>query len=368
MVSNSLHMAPKWVSYRWPKRVCRLALAALLLAALASCSKPDIDATNDGDRRQRSVVVRLAPVSFQPRRTRLEVVGTSRALRSVDLFPEADGEVVAVKVAAGQQVAAGQILLELDQRDERLMLELARVNLSDAQRLLTRYQGATDSGAILPTTMDTAASAVSTAEIAVQQAEIALQRRTVIAPFAGYVGLTDVEVGDRIGPTTAITTLDDRSELLIRFDVPESMTTLLRIDSSVDLTTFADPGKLTARIVDIGSRINESTRTLSVQASVNNADDRLRPGMSFTVMLQFTSGRYAAVPEVALRWGADGAYVWRDAQGQAERIAASVIQREEGLVLIEANLRDTDLIVVEGVQRLREGVSIDDPQLDSPDT
>ncbi|MFK7958770.1 MAG: efflux RND transporter periplasmic adaptor subunit [Lysobacterales bacterium] len=307
-------------------------------------------------------------MSFAPQRTRLEVVGTSRARRSVDLYPEADGEVVAVNIEAGQPIAAGDVLLELDQRDQRLLLDLAKVNLSDAQRLLNRYQGATDSGAVLPTTLDTAASAVSTAEIAFKQAEIALRRRSVIAPFAGFVGLTDVEQGDRIGPATLITTLDDRSELLVRFDVPESMTTLLEIDSPVEVSTFADSGRLVARIIDIGSRINPATRTLSVEASVDNADDRLRPGMSFSVMLQFTSGRFAAVPEVALRWGAEGAYVWRDAQGRAERIAASVVQRVEGQVLIEAKLRDTDLIVVEGVQRLRDGAAIVDPDLNNPDS
>ncbi|MEM9184510.1 MAG: efflux RND transporter periplasmic adaptor subunit [Pseudomonadota bacterium] len=340
--------------------------AAVGLCLLAGCSDPDIDATTAADRRERSVPVRLEPVQFQPRRTRLDVVGTSRAVRSVDIYPEAAGEVESLNFTPGETVSAGQLLVQLEQRDEQLAVELARVTLKDATRLLERYQGAQDSGAVLPTTFDAAQTAVTAAEIALERAEVALRRRVIRAPFSGVVSLTDVEPGDRVNPDTLVTTLDDRSTLLVRFDVPEQLVGQLATGDPVKVRTFTGASELTARVVELGSRVNEVTRSLSVQARLDNSADLLRPGMSFTVAVESAEGRYARIPEVALRWGAEGAYVWRDSEGLAERVEAQVIQREEGWVLVDAPLRGTDQIIVEGVQRVREGSKLAGPGSGAP--
>ncbi len=336
-------------------RVLPCLAAGVFLGALAGCAEPDIDATTASDRQERSVPVRLDPVQFQPRRPRLEVVGTSRAVRSVEIFPEAAGDVESINFEPGQQVSEGQLLVQLEQRDEQLAVDLAKVTLKDATRLLDRYRGAQDTGAVLPTTFDAAQTAVTSAEISLERAEVALRRRAVRAPFAGFVSLTEVEPGDRVNPDTLITTLDDRNDLLVRFDVPEQLVGQLSPGDPVKVRTFTGASALTAKVVELGSRVNEVTRSLSVQARLDNSADLLRPGMSFTVAVESAQGRYARIPEVALRWGAEGAYVWRDEGGRAQRVDAQVIQREEGWVLVDAPLRGTDKIIVEGVQRVREG-------------
>jgi membrane fusion protein, multidrug efflux system len=115
---------------------------------------------------------------------------------------------------------------------------------------------------------------------------VALEDRSIEAPFAGFVGITEVEPGDRIGPDTAITTLDDRSSLLVSFEVPELFFERLTAGQTVSITTWTTRGaQAEGRIVDIGARIDPTSRTFLVRVQVTNPDDRLRPGMSFRVSL-----------------------------------------------------------------------------------
>lgn len=335
---------------------CVLLLTALVTAA---CDNATIDATGPGDRPARSVAVIVEPVQFDRQRTRLSAVGTSRASRSVELFPETAGEVIEVSLAPGQAVNQGDVLLRLEQKDEALAVQLAEIQYADSRRLLDRYERAKGTGAVIPTTLDEASTAAETARITLERARVALQRRTLSAPFSGYVGITEIDVGDRVGPDTLITTLDDRDPLLVRFEVPEALVEQLTVGDAVAVSTWNNAQRsLSARVVDIGSRIDPSTRTMTVQATLENQSDLLRPGMSFRVALTLEGAEYALVPEVALRWGEDGSYVWVAKDGSAERVPAAVVQRRKGQVLVETRLTAEDLIVVEGVQRVRDGVPL----------
>ena len=112
-------------------------------------------------------------------------------------------------------------------------------------------------------------------------------------------------------------------------------------------------------VVDIGSRIDPLTRTFTVRASVDNQDDRLRPGMSFRVRLDIRGKSFPVLPEIAVQWGADGSHVWRVSAGQASRVPVRIIQRQQGQVLVDASLTEADLVVVEGVQRMYEGIKVE---------
>jgi biotin carboxyl carrier protein len=141
----------------------------------------------------------------------VDAVGTGVALKAVTLHPEVAGEVVEILFGAGDYVEQDTPLLELDARDEQLAVDLAQVRLDEARQTLARYEHAAPSGAVSAAEVDAARSNVDAAKIELSRAELALRRRTVIAPFAGVMGIADVEQGDRISETTAIATLDDRS-------------------------------------------------------------------------------------------------------------------------------------------------------------
>ncbi len=331
---------------------------ALLCAPLLSaCSEDGAEAVTQRDTLVRVIV---APLEFNEAGTRVEAVGTSRAVQSIAIHPAVSGEVVAVNFEPGQKVAKGDVLIELDQRDEELAVALAQVRLEDAQRLYERYQRTGDSGAVTPSALDAARTAVEAARIELARARIALDYRTIEAPFAGFVGITDVDPGDRVNPNTMITSLDDRSSLLVSFEVPETLIGRLTTQDDVEVATWhsREPAAF-GEVIDIGSRIDPLTRTFVARALVDNRDDRLRPGMSFRVTMNLPGIPYPMIPETGVQWGAEGAYIWSVMDQRARRTPVAIVQRQEGHVLVEApELNEGDLIVVEGIQRVREGMEV----------
>jgi RND family efflux transporter MFP subunit len=342
-------------------RCSRLKTGFAIAAALAvsACAEEPTGGASYAAAASRPVPVIVEPLRFEHARTRVEAVGTSRAMLSAELYSATSGEVVAVHFEPGQAVEAGDVLVELDQREQLLALQAARLQLEDAERLYDRYQRSADSGAVLPTTLDAARTAVATARIELERARIALDDRTIEAVFDGHVGATEVDPGDRVGPDTLITTLDDRSGLLVSFDIPEAFIGELEAGDFVHLETWsASMPAVTGEIVDIGSRVDPQNRTFVARARVDNADDQLRPGMSFKVNVNVQGERYAVISETGVQWGTGGAYVWSIVDGAASRIPVQVIQRREGRVLVDGDFGGGDIIVVEGTQRMRDGVTV----------
>ena len=107
------------------------------------------------------------------------------------------------------------------------------------------------------------------------------------------------------------------------------------------------------------SRIDPSSRALKVRARIPNPDESLRPGTSFEVELAFAGRRYPMVREVAVLWSRDGAYLWRAADGKAEKVFVELVRRDRGRLLVDGPLQAGDLIVVEGVQGLRVGQALE---------
>jgi len=335
------------------------ALGAACLS-LAACTDPEPEGRTMG-RGARDVPVVVEPVRMETRRTRIEAVGTARALRSVEVYAEAAGEVVAVNFQPGDLVRAGDVLVALDARDETLALRLAELRLGEAERQLRRYETANSNAelSVPESTVDTAATALESARVERDIARLALERRSVTAAFGGYVGITDVDVGDRIDTSTLITTLDDRSSLLVSFEVPEAYVRRIVLDDPVSLEVWnAEGDRAEGRVVDIGSRIDPVSRAFATRAEVPNGDDRLRPGMSFRVRLDLEDGRFPVVPELAVQWGADGAYVWTAVDGRARRVAVRLVQREDGRVLVDGALEAGDQVISEGVQSMRQNAGL----------
>ena len=318
-------------------------MAALL--ALSGCDETQTEARVPPAKPPVPVIVEA--LQFEPERTRVEAVGTSRAIRSVDVYPATSGEVIAVDFEPGQFVAEGDKLVELDRREQKVAVELARLQLAEAERLFDRYRRSADSGAVVPTVLDEAHAAVETAKLELQRAEIALADRTVRAAFDGFVGTTEVDRGDRIDTGTMITTLDDRRTLLVAFEVPETLISELAVGEEAKLETWDSRIPVViGEIVDIGSRIDPQSRTFVARVRVPNEADTLRPGMSFRVAADIDGELYPVVAETGVQWGADGAYVWSIADGIATRVPVQVVQRREGRVLVKGDFSRGDIVAV----------------------
>lgn len=295
----------------------------------------------------------------------IAAISTARALRSVTLFPEADGRIVALKVRAGEWVQPGDIILRLDAEDAKLAVQLAKVRVAEAERQLARADRLRKRNVNSAAKVDDARTALERTRLELRQSEEALERHTLRAPFAGVVGIPKVEAGDRATTTTAIITVDDRSELIAEIEVAEQFLSRLTRGQPVKATTPSFRNrKFDGEVDRLDTRVDPTSRTVMVRASLPNKEDRLRPGMSFAVELRIAGKPHATVPELALQWSRGESHVWRIKDGKAEKVSVRTVQRRQGLILVEGPIRQGDLVVIEGVQRLRHGRAV---QFTEPD-
>lgn len=335
------------------------AFAALTFILTTTLLPGTASAQQWGNREQAALVV-TQPLGFERKQEQIEAVAYAEALRSVDLYPAVGDEVTAVNFAPGEQVEAGQLLVQLDDRRQQIALRRAKLQLADAERTVERLEKSRASGAIPQSQLDEAIIARDLLEVEVAQAQTEVDDRKVIAPFSGVVGITDIEVGDRITAQTLITTLDKREQLYLDFQAPEQAADTLKQGAELEVYSWlrAD-NKIAATISEIGSRIDPMNRTLRIRALLDNPNDRYRPGMSFRVALTLRGDSYPSVPEAGLMWGPEGAYVWVVKDGKATRVDVAIAQRLPGRVLVDGNLQLGDELIVEGVQTLRRGQAIE---------
>ncbi|EED34094.1 RND family efflux system membrane fusion protein [Luminiphilus syltensis NOR5-1B] len=347
-------------------------LTAVVLCVFMGCehkSAVSTNGTNSGGVDKKVAVVGT-PIQWQEWRQAVRAIGTARSLDSAVIYPESDGLVTAVHFDADDRVKRGDLLVQLDDRDEVLAVELAEVRVADAQRLVDRYRTINEDSKNVPqSTVDEARLALESAEIALRTAELALQRRQVIAPFEGHVGLTEIDAGDRVETSTPITNIDNRSSLLIAFDIPGMLMDEIRKGTPVQARRWESQAPpISGEIIAVNSQVDPGSRAVTVRAVIANAQDQLRPGMAFEMLLTLSRGRYLAVPDVSVQWGADGPYLWTVVNGQALRTSVTLVQRIDGNLLIEADIPVGTPVVSEGVQAMREGLSVrllDEQQLDT---
>ena len=299
------------------------------------------------------------PISFEKKSSRVEAVGTAEAIRSVVVYPAVADKVTAVNFLPGQFIKEQEVLLRLDSRRQKVALDRVTIQLADAERTVSRLKESRKKEAIAQSALDDAITARDLLKVQLIEVKTELEDRAVRAPFSGVVGLTDVEQGDRIGLQTAITTIDNREQLLINFNAPEAALAMLQGKANVELEPWQAQGlRIKANIIEVDSRINLSNRSIRVRALLDNKDDLYRPGMSFRVVMQSLGEEYAVVPEAALMWGATSAYVWLVEDGKAKKVDVQIRQRLSGRLLVSGALKANEQLIVEGVQSLREGQSV----------
>ena len=305
------------------------------------------------------------PVIVEPVRTMRDdvtftAIGTGHALRSVTLRAPSGGEITELAVAPGHKFDAGDVLMRLDDTDQRLALNLAEARLDNATAERDRYLQLQNTGAAATARVEQAQTEFRVAEIELEQARAALADRILRAPFDGVSGLPEVEMGDRVSGDAEVSTYDDRSRILVEFDLPEALLSRVSVGLALTATTpAADGRKFDGEVTGIDSRVDPVTRTSRVQAAIDNASDELRPGASFSIRLELPGRVYPAVPELALQFSRGSMYVWRVEDTRAEQVDLRMVRRRGGMVIVDGPLSEGQSVVVEGTQRLRPDAEVD---------
>ena len=302
--------------------------------------------------------VLVGEVSERTLADRVRAIGDGQALRAVTVRSQAVGLVSEINVQAGMRVEAGAVVARLENEAESIALERAQIVLADARDEFARLQQL--QGNVTEVRLREAELALREAELELRQAEFDLAQREIVAPISGWVGILDVEVGDRVLAQDALATITDRSALLIDFRVPERVVTKLEPGMPLQVTPLGlRDTELTGEISAIDTIVDRASRTLRVQGRVDNADDRLRVGMAFEVELNLPGESLLSIEPLALQWSSEGAFVWAVREGKAARVPVEIRQRNANSILVEAPLEPGEPIVVEGVQNLRPGAPVE---------
>lgn len=286
-------------------------------------------------------------------------IGDGQAIRAVTVVAETPGRVTEVLVQSGQQVQEGAVLLRLDREAETIAVERAQLVLDDARSALERLQQLQGSGASTAVQLREAELSLRQAELELRQAEFDLSLREIPAPVSGWIGILNAEVGAQITTATEIAEIDDRSVLLVDFRLPERMVGRIAPGDPVMAEALAGGFEEVAGTISaIDNRVDPASRTLRVQARLDNADDRLRAGMSFAITIDLPGEAAPSVDPLAVQWNRDGAYVWVVREEVAQRLPIRILQRAENAVLVAAEFAPGDLVIVEGVQSVRPGAPV----------
>ncbi len=294
----------------------------------------------------------------------VEALGTARANETVMITARVSDTISRINFESGQQVTAGDILVELTDTEEAADLAEARATLLEAQSDLDRVNDLINRGVVTRQRLDEASAAVSRARARVNSIEAQLADRIVRAPFSGVVGLREVSVGGLVRPADPIATLDDTSVIKLDFTVPERFVSSLEAGLPVAATTAAYPDEVFEGLVaQIDSRIDPVTRSVTVRAEIDNADGRLRPGQLMGVEIRRDLRQSPAIPGSALVRYLDDTFVFvlqTGERGVSVRQTEVELGRRSGdLIEVVSGLEAGQEIVARGIHRIRDGMVVE---------
>jgi membrane fusion protein, multidrug efflux system len=345
----------------WKQLLVLLVLAGLGFGGYQSyriyLASPEAPEAGSGE--DRLVSVETAAAERRRLARVVEAVGTTRARRSVEIVPLAAGRVAAVNFHTGQQVAAGDVLVQLDSDIEGADLAEAEAVVAERHQAVERTRTLQQSNAVARAQLEQVIAQVAAAQAALDRARRRLSDRAIRAPFSGVVGLTDVDPGARVEEGEVITTVDDLSEVEIEFSLPEMLFAEIAIGQAVAAVSAAFPDRsFTGQVSAVDTRVDPVSRAFRVRAVIPNPEGALPAGMFMFLTLFLSEDEAVTVPEEAVIAQAAETYVYVVEDGQAERRTVTTGQRQDGRIAIVDGVRDGEMVVTRGTQRLRDGAAV----------
>jgi len=326
---------------------------------------------------QPAISVDAARAEERPWQSRLPAIGTLKAFQGVDLAAEVEGTVQEVLFRSGEQVRTGQALLQMDSKVEKAILATALAVRNLAQVEFQRGKNLAVKQAISKSEFDRLNAELLKAEASVAQLQASLDKKRILAPFAGTIGIRQVDVGDYLSPGNTVATLQDLSKLYVDFFLPEQAVPKLAIGQRVRLSVAAYPDEVfEGDIVAINPKVEDTTRNLQVRAMLANPDSKLLPGM-FANLEVLLPGQQnlIVVPETAITFTLYGNSIYviseqkdedgqviKDDKGQAqlsvERRFVETGERRAGQVVIRKGLQAGEQVVSAGQLKLDSGAHV----------
>lgn len=339
-----------------------LVLVMLAGGALWFWSAQDRGAGNASPAAETAAVDRRIPVrvaAVEPRlfETVLESLGTAQANESVTLTASVTANVAEITFRDGDEVLAGQVLVQLASAEELADQREAQVALNEQRRELNRIRGLAADGIVPRQQVDQQRSRVEEAEARLAAVEARLADRVIRAPFSGVLGLRRVSTGSLVTPGTAVAELDDISVIKLDFTVPERFLGSVRSGMTVEARSVAFRDRVFEGVVTaVSTRVDVTTRTFTVRAELDNPERLLRPGMLLTTRMPLDPAERLAIPEGAVVVTADQHFVFVvNDDSEIRRQQVRVGRRQPGWVEVLEGLSSGERVVSDGILRVRHG-------------
>ncbi len=318
-------------------------------------------ATTPENKREKSAVpVVVYPASNHQFYDRIEAIGTAKANESITITATVSERVGKILFEEGARVKASQLLVQLEDNEEKADLAEARINVEEQRREFDRVTALRRQNGISEQDTDTARFAYERYKAQLVAAEARWKDRQITAPFAGVLGLRMVSPGALVSAGTEITTLDDDSVIKLDFTVPETFLSILKIGQEIEAQSAAwTQMTFKGTVTGIDSRVNSTTRAVAVQAKLPNEDSKLRAGMLLTIELFGNPRRKIGIPEKTLvAYGRQQFVFTVDSQNVAHKREVFIGHRDAGWVEVESGLQEGEIVVVEGQINLGEGSAV----------
>lgn len=299
----------------------------------------------------------------------LTVIGTAAAIQGVTVSADLPGTVDKIHFESGQWVKQGDVLVDLDTRQERAQLanmeaqrDLAKINYGRTEELVKE-------GVMARSEYDNVNAQQKATEAQVGDIKAAIARKTIRAPFSGVLGIRQVNLGQYLAAGQAIVSLQSLNPIYVNFGIPQQETGQVAVGRNLRVTSDDLKGaQFSGRINALDSVVNEQTRNIQVQATFANPNGKLRPGMFVTVDLPLGKPReIVPLPASAINYAPYGDSVYivtemTDPKGHTYKGVRQQVVKIEGSrgdqVAVVSGLNPGDEVVSAGVFRLRNGASV----------
>src|SRR2546426_2242011 len=290
----------------------------------------------------------------------LNIIGTAEAIQGVTVSADLPGTVARINFESGKAVHTGDVLVELDTRQERAQLAAAEAQRDLAGINFGRTQELVKQGVMARTEYDNMSAQQKSTEANVAEIRATIERKTIRAPFSGILGIRKVNLGQYLSGGGAIVPLQSLNPIYVNFGVPQQTAGQIRVGRTLHVTTEDLSGQAFAgRVTAIDSVVDQTTRNIQVQATLSNPEGKLRPGMFVQVEVVLGAPQpVIALPTSAISYApyGDSVYVitdlkdpqgltYRGVQRQFVKVGAS---RGDQVAVI-SGVKPGDEVVTSGV-------------------
>ncbi|HEX5460169.1 MAG TPA: efflux RND transporter periplasmic adaptor subunit [Steroidobacteraceae bacterium] len=317
-----------------------------------------------------AVTVSTARVTTTTWQQQIHAIANLVAVSGIELTPQLSGQVTGIYFESGDYVRKGQRLIQIDDSNQLAQLKSDEASAKLAQINYRRAEGLLKANATSQGSFDSAQAAYASANAAVANDRATLAKLALSAPFSGWMGVREVSLGQYLTPGTPVAALNVWDPLRVEFTVPQDEFALVQKGQEVQISVNAYPGKrFPAHVIALGSQVDPGTRNVTVDATVPNPGNLLRPGMfGEALLLAGEPHSVLVVPSVAMTYNTFGDYVYvierkADKSGAPAAIAVATPVRagatRGSVTEILSGLKAGQTVVTAGQVKLHNGMPVE---------